>query len=70
MTTTNNIQSEEHTIVVPKPTIEKTTGNEDNRLDYASQWQLMRRRFFKHKLAVGALLFLGILYLTAAFAPF
>ena len=33
-----------------------------------SQWQLIRRRFAKHKLAVASLYVLGLLYLMAAFA--
>ena len=36
----------------------------------ASAWTLMRRKFFKHKLAVVAGLILVILYLTAIFAGF
>lgn len=35
-----------------------------------SQWQLIRRRFFKHKLAVASLLFLVILYMLATFTEF
>jgi peptide/nickel transport system permease protein len=34
-----------------------------------SQWQLFRRRFFRHKLAVAAAAVLLILYLSAIFAP-
>lgn len=36
----------------------------------ASQWQLMRRKFFRHKLAVGAMFVLGVFYLVAIFAEF
>ena len=36
----------------------------------ASQWQLMRWRFTRHRWAVGALIFLGLMYLVAAFADF
>jgi len=34
-----------------------------------SQWQLMHRRFFRHRLAIIAILVLGIFYLGALFAP-
>ena len=40
------------------------------RLVAASQWQLIRWRFFRHKVAVGALIILAILYLSAIFAEF
>lgn len=40
------------------------------KLEYASQWQLMRLRFKKHKLAIGAMVVLGLLYLSALFATF
>jgi len=36
--------------------------------EYLSQWQLIRRRFVRHKLAVGALYLLVVLYVVAAFA--
>ena len=36
----------------------------------ASQWQLMRWRFTRHRGAVAALIFLGLMYLVAAFADF
>lgn len=36
----------------------------------ASQWELIARRFRKHKLAVTAIVILSILYLSAIFAPF
>ena len=42
----------------------------DDREFYASQWQLMRRRFFRHKVAIGALIVLAALYLAALFSPF
>jgi peptide/nickel transport system permease protein len=35
-----------------------------------SQWTLMRRRFFKHKLAIIALVILGIFYVAALFSQF
>ena len=47
---------------------ENSKGKE--RLYVASQWQLIRRKFFKHKLAMGALVVLGIFYLCAIFAEF
>ena len=37
---------------------------------YQSQWQLIRRRFARHRLAVGALYVLVVLYLLAAFVEF
>lgn len=36
--------------------------------EYLSQWQLIRRRFVKHRLAVAALYLLIVLYIIAAFA--
>jgi peptide/nickel transport system permease protein len=39
-------------------------------LDAASQWQLIRRRFLRHHLAVAALLVLVVLYAMALFAEF
>lgn len=44
-----------------------TTGD---RLLVASQWQLIRWKFLRHKLAVGALVALGLLYFGAIFAEF
>ncbi len=35
-----------------------------------SQWQLIRRRFARHRVAVGALFLLAVLYAVAAFAEF
>ena len=37
---------------------------------YASQWQLMRWRFLRHRVAVVALGFIGFLYLGVIFAEF
>ena len=37
---------------------------------YASQWQLIWRRFRRHRLASGALVVLGLFYLCALLAPF
>ncbi len=43
---------------------------EQERYFLASQWQLARWRFFKHKMAVIALVILGVYYLVALFAEF
>ncbi|MEM7131608.1 MAG: ABC transporter permease [Chloroflexota bacterium] len=40
----------------------------DHRIDTASQWQLVRWRFLKHKAAVVSLYILGFLYLIAIFS--
>ena len=37
-------------------------------IETASQWQLIRRRFLKHKLAVAAMCLLMVLYALASFA--
>jgi len=42
----------------------------EEKLFVASQWQLIRWKFFRHKLAMGALAVLSILYLFAIFAEF
>ena len=47
---------------------EQTADQE--RLFVASQWQLIRWKFFRHKLAIGALAVLSVLYLVAIFAEF
>lgn len=47
---------------------EKNKGEE--KLYVASQWQLIRWKFFRHKLAMGALIVLGIFYFCAIFAEF
>ena len=39
-------------------------------IDTASQWQLMRWRFLKHKAAVASLVVLSILYIVAVFCEF
>lgn len=36
----------------------------------ASQWQLMYRKFRRHKLALAAIVVLGVFYFVAIFAPF
>ncbi len=42
----------------------------EERMYMASQWRLMARRFFRHKIAVSALAVLGIFYILAIFCPF
>ncbi len=42
----------------------------DERFYYATQWQLIRWRFQRHRLAMISLILLVALYLTAAFAEF
>ena len=42
----------------------------DDRFYYASQWELIRWRFMKHKLAFYSLILLIIIYLMAIFAEF
>jgi len=39
-------------------------------VEMLSQWQLIRRRFVRHKLAVGSMFMLMVLYLLALFAEF
>ena len=41
-------------LVVPRPPEAASADDRDDRAYYASQWQLMRRRFFRHRVAVGA----------------
>jgi peptide/nickel transport system permease protein len=52
--------------------IEGFAGEEqtDQRILVASQWQLIRWRFLRHKLAVISLVVLGIFYFVAIFAEF
>ena len=57
-------------LVVPRTPEAASPDDRDDREFYASQWQLMRRRFFRHRVAVGASVVLGLLYLAALFAPF
>jgi peptide/nickel transport system permease protein len=54
-------------IAATTPDVDDTTVNRD---DFASQWQLMRRRFFKHKLAIIGMAVLTFLYVGAILAPF
>ncbi len=49
---------------------DKKDGIEEKKLVVASQWQLIRWKFFRHKLAVAALVVLGVFYLCAIFAEF
>ena len=42
----------------------------DHQVEVASQWQLIRWRFVRHKLAVASLVVLGLFYLVAIFAEF
>ncbi len=61
-------------------TIVQTAGNQPREMDpgaqsdqqllVASQWQLIRWRFLQHKLAVFALIVIGIFYFIAIFAEF
>ena len=46
------------------------SGAANEQVSVASQWQLMRWRFTRHKAAVIALVVLGVMYLVAAFADF
>ena len=57
-------------LVVPRVPEAAAADDREDRAYYASQWQLMRRRFFRHKVAVGATLALAALYLAALFSPF
>ena len=43
---------------------------EESQYVLASQWQLIRWKFARHKLAVGSLVFLGLMYASAIVAPF
>jgi peptide/nickel transport system permease protein len=48
----------------------ETVGMPNERVYTASQWQLMRWRFAKHKMAVASLVLLIIFYLVAIFCEF
>ena len=48
----------------------KPPQSREERYVVASQWQLIAWRFFRHKLAVVALVILGIFYLVVIFAEF
>ena len=45
-------------------------NEQKERLSVASQWQLIRWKFFKHKIAVVALVVLAIFYLIVVLAEF
>ena len=45
-------------------------GQNEDKYFIASQWQLIRWRFLKHKLAVISLIILGVFYLMVIFAEF
>ena len=49
---------------------QKTEKKKQDRYYYASQWQLMARKFRKHKLAMVSLVVLMILYIVAIFGNF
>ena len=61
-------QVETRELVVPRAPAPPPA--DEDRSFYASQWQLMRRRFFRHRVAVGASVVLAALYLAALFSPF
>ena len=42
----------------------------EERVFIASQWQLIRWKFLRHRVAVAALVILGMFYFGAAFAEF
>ena len=48
----------------------RAESTEDERYYIASSWTLMRRRFFKHKLAVTGAVVLAVIYALGAFAGF
>jgi len=50
--------------------LKQEKNKEEEKLYVASQWQLIRWKFFRHKLAMGALVVLGIFYFCAIFAEF
>ena len=52
------------------PAVEETREGFDESYFVASQWQLMRRKFVRHKLAIVGLVVLGMLYFAAIFAEF
>jgi peptide/nickel transport system permease protein len=58
--------------LAPAPEIKEATGPAaaETKVAVASQWQLMRWRFRKHKLAVLSLWIVALLYLVGIFAEF
>ncbi len=57
-------------LVIAQPPLHETVDDRAPAAAVMSQWQLIRRRFAKHKLAVGAVYILSLLYLMAIFAEF
>jgi peptide/nickel transport system permease protein len=53
-----------------EPMLEGVETQEDERIFVASQWQLMRWRFMRHKLAVISMGIIALLYVIAIFAEF
>jgi len=49
---------------------QNSVGKADRNLESLSQWQLIRRRFSRHSLAVVSLGVIGLLYVLALFAEF
>lgn len=49
---------------------ERQRTDQDEKVFVASQWQLMKWKFSRHKLAVASLVVIVIMYLAAAFAEF
>jgi peptide/nickel transport system permease protein len=56
-------------LAVPAP-VREAAPAEEERIYVASQWQLIRWRFGRHKLAVVSLAILGLFYAAALFADF
>ena len=50
------------------PQSQPAVATRPEKLYVASQWQLIRWKFLKHKLAVAALVILAMFYLTVVFA--
>jgi peptide/nickel transport system permease protein len=50
------------------PTDLESTQREGLQIKARSQWALARRRFFRHKLAIGSLIVLALIFLAAIFA--
>lgn len=50
--------------------LKRKNKEKEQKFYVASQWQLMRWKFFRHKLAVGGLIVLAIFYFVAIFAEF
>ncbi len=58
------------TVTVPSPASAKRSDADRSDLAYASQYRLIWHRFKKHKVAMGSLVVLILLYLGAIFAEF